>query len=219
MTIAQESPDNVALRLQLDEYKVAYLHYMTPFGNCQSIFDLGILSFNHAKRIQHIHLANPSVQRQRNKMIPGSEKPLHDYVPLYFAKHTPMQHVWTIESDEEAPILNQEDLVFIDLDAFQVLQIHGIRYTAGNAAARATIFHRAPVDLSVLDWKVIRTNNCFSKKYKRRKAAEVLVPNCIPVKYFSRIVVHDDHAAERLKRETDITLLRLEILVDPSYYY
>ncbi len=217
--IGQDSPDVSALRLQLSEYEVEHLHYMIPVENCQSILDNGILSFNRAEEIEHINLASSSVQRQRDKIVIDFDKHIHDYVPLYFATHTPMQYVWTQSSSKKGPVLKQEELIFIDLDAFQTLQIQEILITDGNAAAADTNFYGTPIDLSVLDWKIIKTQDCYSPEYKRKKSAEVLVPDCVPAKYFSRVVVCSNDIAKRLRRTKNVSLRHLRIVVDPDYYY
>lgn len=64
------------LRRQLRELNIKYLHYMAPIQNIPSILANGILSYNNAGGLNHLDLANRSVQRQR--------RDFHDYVPLYF---------------------------------------------------------------------------------------------------------------------------------------
>jgi hypothetical protein len=130
-----------------------------------------------------------------------------------------MQYVWTQGTSTKGPILGQEELVFIDLDAFRTLQIDGVLIADGNAAAEDTNFYCAPFNLSVLDWKIIETRNCYYKEYKRRKAAEVLVPDFVSVAYFSRVVVCSNKAADRLRRIVKRFTKRLRISVDPNYYY
>jgi len=146
----QESPEDLALRSQLLEYGVENLHYMTHIANCRSILHRGILSHRLAEEIRHVDLASSSVQSKRDDIaIMGRGRTVHDYVPLYFATHTPMQRVLTQPTRASAPAIDQDDLVIIDVDAFRAMRIPGMLYTDGNAASDDTTFHQPPVDLSV----------------------------------------------------------------------
>lgn len=76
------------------------LYYMAPIENAAFIAGFGILSYNtiHAKgdlaAIVHT-IADPFVNNRRHgRNVAG--RSLHDYVPLYWATHTPMQYVLPI---------------------------------------------------------------------------------------------------------------------------
>ena len=90
---------------------------------------------------------------------------LQDKVPVFFATHQPMLYVQA----EKRTIAH---LVITP----SVLEHQGTLFTDGNAAARGTRFFSRVEDLSQLDWRVIRTPNCYTPEWKRRKAAEVLLP-------------------------------------------
>lgn len=130
-----------------------------------------------------------------------------------------MQYVWTQGSRGRPPLLEQEDLVFIDIDACLILNLDEVLYTDGNAASDETTIYCAPVNLTVLDWRIIRTPNCYSIEYKRKKASEVLVPNNVPLDYFSRFVVYNENALETIRNQFAEASLDFEVVVNLGYYY
>jgi len=153
------------------------LYYMAPMVCAPWIVLYGILSYNKVKPPPPIRpdtrsIADPFVNNRRDrKTIDGVS--LHDYVPLYWATHTPMQYVVTIKKKR----LKEEALIFFVFDSDEVLSLPGVLTTDGNAASDETLFWRGEGALSSIDWKIIDTPNCYSILYKRKKCAEVLVPN------------------------------------------
>jgi ssDNA thymidine ADP-ribosyltransferase DarT-like protein len=98
-------------------------------------------------------------------------------------------------------------LVFLDLDAGEVFCQPGMIFSDGNAARLSdTSFYTDPAHLRKLDWETINcpgdyhgsSGKCYNREWKRKKASEVLVPEKVPAKYISRIVVYDENAAEEL---------------------
>ena len=78
----------------LAEYGIDHLHYIAPIVNMPSILFRGILSYNKVQKIKHVNYAPWEVQQRRDSPIPDIGKMIHDYVPLYFAIHTPMQRCY-----------------------------------------------------------------------------------------------------------------------------
>lgn len=155
------------------------LYYMTPIANVGSILRHGILSFNNvrsdpavASRSQSI--ADPNVNARRSvRSVDG--RSLHDFVPLYWATHTPMQYVRTVSPGG----FSQEELIFFAFAARDLLVLPGILTCDGNAASNDTTFYDGAGALPFIDWRVVDTRNCYSSEYKRLKCAEVLVPDRI----------------------------------------
>ena len=202
------------------------LYYMAPGNNAPLITVCGVLSCNQLRRHEAlaeltVSIADPSVNsRRRDRVVDG--RPLHDYVPLYWATHTPMQYVVT----QKERRLRQEDLVFFVFDSNDVLDVPGVLTTDGNAASEATTFYRGRAGLQYLDWKILRTRDCYSPEYKRRKAAEVLVPGKIDAALIKHVAVLSAMARVGLLvalgelRETlDLAVELPPIQVDPNLYY
>ncbi len=177
----------------------ARLFYMAPIQNAAPIAALGILSYNQRHSMPALDslttsIADPFVNARRHgKQIGG--RSLHDFVPLYWATHTPMQYVVTVKNG----ILRENDLVFFSLDAAQVLTLPGVMTTDGNAANDETAFYEGRGALDRLDWRILQTPNCYSRHYKRRKCAEVLVPDHVPADNLSYIAVRTEEVAFTLR--------------------
>lgn len=209
---------------QLKEYEIDHLHYMASIENIPSILERGILCHNMVTTILHCDFSLRSVQEKRAKnIIEERNQSIHDYVPLYFATHTPTQYILTQKNRS----IEQANLIFIEVDAVAVFQIPVALFTDGNAA-KATIVYDDISDLDKIDWKIIRTTDCWSRKYRDKKAAEVLVPEQVPSKYFKRIVTYSHEAKNELIKRirlfarengTATNLSKFHIDIDTTHYY
>lgn len=214
------------LRDYFEEHNIDYLHYFTSIENIQSIMELGILSRNQVnkKNLDSIDISSGWIQNIRTKKIPGTNIKIQDCVPLYFATHTPMQHVCTRGRNKK---INQDQLVFIDIDPVTILSRKGIYFTNGNAAAQYTKFYNTDNfsnninDLDNIDWQVIHSGRKSDISYdtnKHRRAAEVLIPFQIPTEDFSKIVVFGNKIKKQL--EDILSEYRnIRITVRRDYYY
>lgn len=168
-----------------------HVHYMTHIENVPSILMHGILSYNKAQAYPHRDISSKKVQRYRGALVPGTNRQVHDFVPLYFATLTPTQHAITFGSKRLRfdKSIEQRDLVFIEVDLIKLFrQNRNLLFTDGNAASDETKYYTNPNGITSLDWDVIRNDRCYSKEYKRKKAAEVLVPDKVEQSYFKRLV-------------------------------
>jgi hypothetical protein len=217
------------LKPHLMKFGIDHLHYMAPLNNVPLMLAMGILSYNKARRLPHEDISLWSVQERRESPIPGTDKRIHDYVPFYFAIHTPMQYVISRGTERQDPTINQRNLVFIEVDAVKIFRTPGVIFTDGNAAAeKRTCFYSNPADLDKLDWKVINTRDCYWSEYKRKKAAEVLVPDNVDANSFTRIVVFNPDAAKDLIKSVQTLCEKLKaqypvllecISIDTTHYY
>ena len=116
-------------------------------------------------------------------------RPLHDYVCLYFNPKNPM-----LSKRRD----HQDDIVILCLDR-QLLEQSSTFFTDGNAAGDATESFNDPRDLKKLDWDCIRATywNDF-KDGKRKRCAEILVPDVISFDEVREIRVHSQLTKTRL---------------------
>lgn len=159
----------------LQRHGIDYLYHMTYIDNLASIIENGLLSHNEAygQGLIEADISDPNVQDIRAVTIdPFYNRPLHDYVPLYFSPRNPMLY-------RRREI--QEDIVILGIDP-QLLSEPNIIFTNGNAAASGTIFYTGTSMLDHLPWNSIRARNWTDlEDGKRIKCAEVLVyPNIEP---------------------------------------
>lgn len=164
---------------EYDRYGIDYLYHFTHMDNMPSMLEHGLLSHNqaHAKDLVEEDISNPEVQALRGNRHSPSGRSLHDYAPLYFNPKNPMLYLLRE---------HQNDVVILLLDR-RLLAQPGVFFTDGNAANRPTRFFTDPRDLAELDWNCIRADywNDFDDG-KRKRCAEVLVPDVIPFRKVQR---------------------------------
>jgi hypothetical protein len=188
----------------LHEYSIDHLHYMAPIEKAIYILVFGIFSRNmFNKFIPYFKdLSCQSVQHRRQQTYLLNNRSLHDYIPLYFSTHTPTQYIMSRDLNQSHDS-QYKYMVFIEVDALSVFLTQGIIFSDGNAASDATVFYDNVSKLKNLDWNTInsRSINFYSNEEKRRKAAEVLVPNHISNSMFKNVVVYNQEAIDILSKE------------------
>lgn len=171
-------------------YGIDYLYHFTHVENMPSILEHGLLSHNeaHAKGLVEEDLSDPEVQALRGNRRFSSGRSLHDFVPLYFNPKNPM--LYRLRE-------HQDDIVILFLDQ-RLLAQPGVFFTDGNAANWATKFFNDLRHLADLDWGCIRADywNDFDDG-KRKRCAEILVPDVIPFRKVQRRRVRTRSTRER----------------------
>ncbi len=202
-------------------YRQIYLKYqlgpavhMTHINNIESIIRDGELrSFNLMAQTKYESLANEDVQRGRaNKTIPPTKRPLHDYVPLYFGNRTPMV-AWNQERNEEMVFMRFSLNIFARGD---------IVFTDGNARSSVTVFrvYSQVTDLEILDRKAINTvKYANNPELKRRKQAEILVPDKLPLTYLVDFICYSENAKWSLLETLKHCDKKYNVQVLPGSWY
>ena len=199
--------DPAVIANYLNKYDILHLHYLTHIDNVPSMLANGIMSFKKVKSLGLLHydISDNYVQaRREHRSIPNINRSIHSYVPLYFATQTPMHYVITHsdKTKKHHSIISQDNIVFLDINAQSIFQTPGVFFTDGNAASHDTAFYTNLADLDKLNWQNINHPCSYPQGYdpewRRTKASEVLVPDNIPPKYISRIVVFSQETATKL---------------------
>jgi hypothetical protein len=131
---------------------------------------------------------------------------------------------WVVTCRHRVP---QEQLIFFVFDAARVLAIPGVLTTDGNAASNETVFYRGNGALPYLDWRILTTRDCYSPEYKRKKCAEVLVPDWVPRDLITSVHTVDEAGASSLRQclnlisssERDLAPIVARVTANPSLYY
>ena len=104
---------------------------------------------------------------------------MHAYVPLYFNPRNAMLY-------QVSKKLTPENIVVIRMSRKLMLQ-KDVWFTDGNAANTKTLSYESLEDLDKLDWDCIRAEYWTDyEDGKRKRMAEILVPNEIPLNYIKR---------------------------------
>ena len=164
---------------------IHYFNRIEPIDNLSSILKLGILSRNEviSKNIDFKDVSWVDVQKCRALNF----KDIHNYVPLYFAKHTPMLYVLSEWENKKFKLA----IIKINL---KVLEEDKVFFTNISCSRndKDRVIYKNPESLKELNWEIINTRSGNTDEYKKYKSAEVLVFERVDIKYISLIVVADD---------------------------
>lgn len=172
-----------------NKYELGPLQHMTSIQNLDSILTIGgLVSKTKVNRngTTIVDISNPDVQAGRaNKIVPGTALSLHDFVPIYWGRRTPMSFV---NQDRN------EEIIFLRYSA-DILQKHDCYLTDGNAYDAKTSFSKFTQldDINIVDARAV--NAWYFNQYeedKRLKQAEVLVFEQLPVSEILDIVCFND---------------------------
>jgi len=161
----------------LDQYKISCLFHMTHIDNVANILEHGLLA--HGNPYQRKDISDCDVNNRRLRAEPIYHKPIHSYVPFYFNPRNPMLYYRQ----------NQQDDIVILILSKELILSKGALFTDGNASSDKTLFTNDINNLDIIDW------NCINGKYwndhvdgKRKKMAEVLVPDFVDAKNILGII-------------------------------
>ncbi|GHS86313.1 hypothetical protein FACS189487_00330 [Campylobacterota bacterium] len=171
-----------------EQYGVEYIYHITHISNLPSIAEHGLLSHNNP--YCQVDISNQTVNGRRNTIEPIYRRKIHDYVPFYFSPKNPMLFVRRNIEDELVILMFSCDLLFND----------GMVFTDGNAACDNTYFSNDLNELDMIDWEVIKARYWhYYSDGKRKKMAEVLVPNCVALNALVGACTYDMQSGLRVE--------------------
>ena len=177
---------------QCESYQITCLYHLTHIDNLPSIRNLGLLSHNRAHdQAGPTDIADPEVIARRSRRRDTVfDRPLHDYVPLYVTPTNPMLFRKRDIQSELAILCISKGVLLFD----------GAVFTDGNAASADTQFFGDCRHLDQLDWACIRAPYWTDfPDGKRRRCAEVLVPDRLGLEHVDRVVVSNAVAARAVQ--------------------
>lgn len=181
--------DQIRQRYQL----VPYACHVTHIENLKKIIkSAALLSKNRLSSTDYTDISMTEVQERRSEIkVLGTSKTLHDFVPFWFTFKTPMM----------AKVQDKNsDLVYLWL-SLDILLRGDIVITDGNAAASKTVFRVFSNldDLQILDSQIQKkVDYAGDPERKRKKAAELLVPETVAWKDIGNLFCFDDQARRRI---------------------
>ena len=96
-------------------------------------------------------------------------------------------------------VIYENDVVMFEVDPI-ILKIEGCLISDGNVASNNTSISDNLQDLEGMDWDMIYSNvPTYSKDYKRKRSAEVLVPDFVEVKFLQKIHCKDSTTEKKMK--------------------
>ena len=195
-------------------YPLPMPSHMTHIKKLESIINSGgLLPFNKVQHSEETSLSNEDVQKGRaSKTVPPSGRPLHDYVPLYFSPKTPMV-AWNQAKNE--------DIIFLRF-LYNIFKIEGVVFTDGNARSNSTQFYNftSVDDLKALDLEVVCGGGYKDDpERKRKKQAEILVPDFLPFSEVYDIFVFSQSTQIAVLQTLSTHGIKTPIRVSPKWYF
>jgi hypothetical protein len=197
-----------------EKYQVWVAHHMTHIDNLRPILQAGELrSYNLMRGQSYRNLANEDVQTGRAAIVvTASQKPLHDYVPLYLGFKTPMVAINQTHNEE---------MLFLRF-SLDVLATPGSIVCDGNARSHASKFYlfSGPDVFSNLDVAAIRSvKYAKDPDLKRKKQAEILIPDRLPMPQMLDMVCYSESAKTRVLSILNEFGIKRAVTVNQGWYF
>ena len=208
------------------EYANRPLYHFTHIENLPGILEYGILSTNEMQHrgIAHKNVAYDNIQDRRSVMevLCGCGGVVHDYVPLYFCKRSPMLYAIL-----QRGIIDQKQIIYLEFP-IQILEQYQSVFTDASAnTLPPPTFYDDTSKLTVIDWKAIDTwrwgpqHDTEEISVTQKKQAEVLIHKVLPIDSLNRVVAYDQHCmtnAEKIFEERGVCLPAI-VSGGCGYYY
>jgi hypothetical protein len=182
------------------------LHFMTPIENLGSILQHGLLSRNEMliRGVSFVDISDSEVQNLRRRPDPVVGRSIHDYVPLY------LNHM-------NAMLYRRREMSarLVILEVYSAIAaLPGVLFCDGNAAAAGTAFSTDP-DVLIASTEALEAEYWTDiEDGKRRRMAEVLIPDMVPTPAIGRAICNSRELAVRIRHEHD-----LYASFDPTKFY
>jgi hypothetical protein len=204
------------------EKRLKYAFRITHIDNVPHILRCGIVRANSPLRDEHfISIGDKQIIRLRENVDVKGHR-IGDYIPFYLGPRSPMLYVIQ-HGYNEVQRVEPEDIVYcvIRLDDLIENNIDCV-FTDGHALSFLTSFYSKEA-LNQIN-NIISFDDVYSSQWnsdedldlKRRKEAELLVKNDLPVQYLRGFVVYNNKAKELLIEKG---VAENMIVVMPNYYF
>lgn len=194
----------------LKEYDIDCLYHMTHINNLCSILQYGLLCRNKTVEMNLCinNISDTEVQLRRSiKKI--NDRPIHDYVPLYFSPRNPM-----LLSKKSL----QDKIIILGINPEVLFEVNTL-FSDGNAAAVNTKFYRGIIWIGKLPWEVIKSKEWdLFEEGKRQKCAEVLVDSAVNIDNINTIYCCNKTQKDTISYMIDLEF-DIELKVEESLYF
>ncbi|RZJ70255.1 MAG: DUF4433 domain-containing protein [Flavobacterium sp.] len=207
--------------------KKIYLYRMTHIENIPHILKHGITHQNSVNsNNSYIPIGLPGLILKREAYTLYNGKSLGTYIPFYFGARMPMLYVILLGSNSvkyDLKTISSTDIVYCISSVEQIINHNlGFVFSDGHAVSDLTNFYNeeaADKIANIVDY------NAVNSKYwtvehdldlKRRKEAEFLVEEDIPVSAILGFAVHDVEARKKLLQYGISDNI---ITVKPNFYF
>ena len=174
--------------------------------------------------ISYKDISNSNIQSIRSgfKVPLRTSTELHDYVPFYFTNRSPMLYAcYCGNSDYDE---GQEPIIYL-VSSVQELQKKNINFlfTDGQGNKAGTKYYDKLSDLTEIDWDIIDSWSWGDRKEdldrKRKKQAELIVHEFVPITAFTEIVVINESMKRKVQSILEKHNYSIPVEVRRNWYY
>jgi hypothetical protein len=201
------------------------IYHFTDIENLQAILSAGELR-SHAAAACVVDIADETIKsrRARTEVPCGPRGMICDYVPFYFAPRSPM--LFSIKSGNVDGVSSEQTRLVYVVSSTEVVLGAGLRhvFTDGNAAAAFTSFHTDLARLAaIVDWPLLRarywSNTPEDSDRRRRRGAELLIHEALPLGLVSEFGVYDLGVRTRVAQAVDDAGSDIPVRVRRDWYF
>ncbi len=204
------------------------LYHITHINNLPNIIVAGGL-WCDSERLRHgfqsINIAHQELKLRRMvtpvNLYPG--KKIGDFVPFYFANRSPMLYsVHTGFVNGYAG--GQGEIVYLVANIGRLLNCgKNWCFSDGHSVEAFSSFYNDLKDLDKIDWHLINNwswrDTPEDNDRKRRKQAEFLVEDLVPLSAVSHIAVMNTVAQAQVAGILNNSNIQLALTIEPNWYY
>lgn len=177
-----------------NEYKNRCVYHFTHLENLPGILKHGLISTSEKKclGISHTAISYTGIQERRSQMTvscgPGGV--VHDYVPLYYGKLSPM-----LLAVIRNKIVDEQFIIHLEFPIRLMNEYPAVFTDAAANTAKYPNFFTDPNDLQKLNWEAIdnRKWGMQTDELRQARMAELLVHRKINISSITQIIVWNDH--------------------------
>lgn len=154
-------------------------------------------------------------------IIPNGD--FSDYVAFYFGVRSPM--LYNIQKGFNSVIKrNPEDIIYL-ITSFDIVKENKSKFvfTDGHSYHHLSQFFNQEVDLKEVDWKTVNLIRWDDTEddpdRKRKKQAEFLIYNDVPISMIVAIVVYNENAKTIISAKRAENNIECNVVVKSNYYY
>lgn len=175
-----------------------WLYHITHVSNVNGILQQGGLVANNVLQENYLNIAHQSIQTRRHsqQVSCGLGGVLHDYVPFYFCRKSPM--LYAIHKQQvEGYSGSQAEVVYllVRFDSIRQSELNWV-FSDGHAAMALSDFYDDAARLDQIDWPLMKAQYWFDTDddpdRKRRRQAEFLIHATLPWSHVAGIAVYDE---------------------------
>jgi hypothetical protein len=188
-----------------------------------NILNHGLLSTNEMSKLKigYQNIAYDHIQDRRSKMNVSCTPygVVHDYIPLYFCKKSPM--IYAVIKQK----MKAERLIYLEYP-ISILEGNNSVFTSfsANCKERPT-FYNDPKYLRSLDWNAIDGDGwglCYDPSGNKRKykQAEALIYKYLPLIELKQIVVSNRYVKSEVENQLILSEMEhLSVTINRNYFY